>query len=172
MSTSEDKTIEVEEKKRSIMKVGVIVFSIIIFALWIFSLTFSFASKKTNTNAEEVNSWRQELQETIDEARRDFNITPVPNTDEKAFLDGMLDNINNKEQVEAPIISPEDTRISTSTASSTESQKFLKELENKLPIEDTATVGCPAYINCMPTIGQSRPCVIPPGCESITQIAY
>ncbi len=31
---------------------------------------------------------------------------------------------------------------------------------------------CPAYINCMPTIGVARPCVIPPGCEEFTQIVY
>jgi hypothetical protein len=24
----------------------------------------------------------------------------------------------------------------------------------------------------MPTIGEAKPCVIPPGCENITQIAY
>ena len=167
MSTPEDKTIEAEEKKRFIMKVGVIVFSVIIFALWIFSLSFSFASKKGDT--EDNNSaWKQDLQETIDTARQNFNISPTPNTEEKNFLDGMLENINNKEQTELPVVSPEDTEKATST----ESQEFLKELENKLPLRDTTTVGCPAYINCMPTIGQSRPCVIPPGCEAITQIAY
>ncbi|MFA5886775.1 MAG: hypothetical protein WC863_03265 [Patescibacteria group bacterium] len=31
---------------------------------------------------------------------------------------------------------------------------------------------CPTYINCMPTIGFSRPCQIPVGCEGITVIAY
>ena len=171
MSTPEDKTIEAEEKKRFIMKVGVIVFSVIIFALWIFSLSFSFASKKGDT--EDNNSaWKQELQETIDTARQNFNISPTPNTEEKNFLDGMLENINNKEQIESPVVSPEDAERATSTASSTEPQEFLKELENKLPLGDTTTVDCPAYINCMPTIGQSRPCVIPPGCEDITQIAY
>ncbi len=31
---------------------------------------------------------------------------------------------------------------------------------------------CPAYIDCMPTIGISRPCQIPVGCEGVTVIAY
>lgn len=31
---------------------------------------------------------------------------------------------------------------------------------------------CPEYINCMPTIGEARPCSIPPGCEEKTIIAY
>lgn len=36
----------------------------------------------------------------------------------------------------------------------------------------TSNTNCPEWINCMPTIGEARPCVIPPGCEGITQIAY
>jgi transketolase len=171
MSTSEDKIIKDEEKKRFIMKVGVIVFSFIILALWVFSLSFSFNSKK-NSTTEIASDWREELQETIDTARQNFNITPTENTEEKKFLDDMLEDINNKEQEEVLIINPADIEKSTSTASSTESQKFLKELENKLPIKDTRTLNCPAYINCMPTIGVSRPCVIPSGCEDITQIVY
>lgn len=169
MSTPEDKTIAAEEKKRFIMKVGVIVLSIIVFVLWMLSLSFSFSSKKTNINTEENNSWRQEIQETIDTARQNFNM-PATSTEEKDFLDGMLENINNKELDES--VAPEDMGTSTSTATSTESQKFLKELENKLPLGDAITADCPPYINCMPTVGQSRPCVIPPGCEAITQIAY
>lgn len=31
---------------------------------------------------------------------------------------------------------------------------------------------CPEYVNCMPTIGEARPCVIPPGCEEKTLIVY
>jgi len=36
----------------------------------------------------------------------------------------------------------------------------------------TETVNCPEYIDCMPTIGEPKPCQIPVGCEGITQIAY
>jgi len=163
MSTKDNKTINTEEKKRFFMKLGVIVLSVLIFSLWIFSLSFSFSSKANNID-ESDNSWRQDLQETINTVRSDFgNIKKEPNVEEKAFLDGMLNNIENKEdsdliynEIEAP----------------SEPQKFLKELENKLPLGDKVNLDCPAYIDCMPTIGQSKPCVIPPGCESITQIAY
>ncbi|MFA5754736.1 MAG: hypothetical protein WC905_05355, partial [Patescibacteria group bacterium] len=37
---------------------------------------------------------------------------------------------------------------------------------------DIKNANCPAYVNCMPTIGESRPCQIPAGCEGITKIAY
>jgi hypothetical protein len=174
MLEKKDKTTntDTEEKKRFIMKVGVIAFSVIILALWIFSLSFSFAPKKNNTEDND-SSWQQDLKETINTVRDDFNINKDsnnedPNTEEKAFLDDMLNNIEDKEQVKIPVVIPEETGVSTST----EPQKFLKELENKLPFEDISTINCPAYINCMPTIGQARPCVIPPGCEDITQIAY
>lgn len=36
----------------------------------------------------------------------------------------------------------------------------------------SSPISCPAYINCMPTIGEARPCQIPAGCEGITTIAY
>jgi hypothetical protein len=31
---------------------------------------------------------------------------------------------------------------------------------------------CPKYIDCMPTIGAAKSCVVPLGCEGITIIAY
>ncbi|MDD2354072.1 MAG: hypothetical protein PHH52_01325 [Patescibacteria group bacterium] len=38
--------------------------------------------------------------------------------------------------------------------------------------EEIKRNNCPEWINCMPTVGEARPCQIPPGCEGITQIAY
>lgn len=35
-----------------------------------------------------------------------------------------------------------------------------------------SSIACPEYINCMPTIGEARPCTIPPGCEDRTIIVY
>ena len=48
----------------------------------------------------------------------------------------------------------------SSTSTSTPSSPILK------------NNNCPAYINCMPTIGEARSCQVPPGCEGVTVIAY
>lgn len=42
-------------------------------------------------------------------------------------------------------------------------------IEAALPASSSA---CPAYVNCMPTIGQAPVCQIPPGCEGITELVY
>ncbi len=64
-----------------------------------------------------------------------------------------------------------------------EMEKKFQDLTDKVevPVENStssptgmpeAPAYCPEYINCMPTIGEARPCVIPPGCEEKTLIAY
>ncbi|MBN2884552.1 hypothetical protein JXE04_01360 [Patescibacteria group bacterium] len=60
MFAREKKITSTEEKKRLILRVGVIIISLGIIILWIISLSFSFRSK--NVNKEIVdNSWRQDL---------------------------------------------------------------------------------------------------------------
>jgi len=167
MSSPEKKTISPEEKKRFILRVGVIVTSLLIMILWIVSLTFSFGSRNMNTEIVN-NSWRQDLQETIDSVRGDLGSKSLPTKEEKTFLDDMRTNIENKDR-QAIASSSEEASI---PEEETESQKFLETLKDKLPATGIASSSCPAYINCMPTIGQARPCVIPAGCEDITQIAY
>ena len=60
-------------------------------------------------------------------------------------------------------------------------EDILKETVEKAASSVTGTAevrrqSCPEWINCMPTFGDSggapRACVVPPGCEDITQIAY
>lgn len=170
MPIPKNKTISPEEKKRLILRVGVIVTSLVIMILWIVNLTFSFGSKNINTETVN-NSWRQDLQETIDSVRGDLGNKVSPTQEEKTFLDGMLTNIGSKDQalIASSSIDEEGAVVLPEQAGP---QKFLKELKDKLPATEVATSSCPAYINCMPTIGQARPCVIPVGCEAITQIAY
>ncbi|MBN2884553.1 hypothetical protein JXE04_01365 [Patescibacteria group bacterium] len=82
----------------------------------------------------------------------------------------MLTSIESKDK--AIIASSSDEVEVIDSLKQEESQKFLDELKDKLPVIEIATSSCPAYIDCMPTIGQVKPCVIPTGCEAITQIAY
>jgi len=52
--------------------------------------------------------------------------------------------------------------------------KLLEDVMREADKRDTNTefINCPEWVNCMPTIGEASPCVIPPGCEDITKIAY
>ncbi|MDI3496288.1 MAG: hypothetical protein PWQ35_309 [Patescibacteria group bacterium] len=47
-----------------------------------------------------------------------------------------------------------------------------KERATATSSEEIKKANCPEWINCMPTVGEARPCQIPLGCEGITQIAY
>ncbi len=60
-------------------------------------------------------------------------------------------------------------------------EDILKETVEKAASSATGTAevrrqSCPEWINCMPTFGDpggaTRACIVPPGCEDITQIAY
>ncbi|HZJ41732.1 MAG TPA: hypothetical protein VFD51_01825 [Patescibacteria group bacterium] len=52
--------------------------------------------------------------------------------------------------------------------------KLLEDIMNEANKKATSTelINCPEWINCMPTIGEARPCTVLPGCEGITKIAY
>ena len=52
--------------------------------------------------------------------------------------------------------------------------KLLEDVMREADKRATSTgfINCPEWINCMPTIGEARSCVIPLGCEDITKIAY
>jgi hypothetical protein len=167
MPAHEKKIISAEDKKYLILKVGVIVISLLIMILWLINLTFSFGSKNIIGTDKQSDSWRQDLQKTIDSAREGLDNKTIPTKEEKNFLDGMLTNIENKDR--QAIASSSENAVAPKE---TESQKFLKDLKDRLPATEIASSSCPAYIDCMPTIGQARPCVIPTGCEAITQIAY
>ncbi|MCF7860388.1 hypothetical protein K9M09_02100 [Patescibacteria group bacterium] len=169
MPNSEKKIISAEDKKRLILRVGVIGISLFIMILWLVSLTFSFGSKNIKVEMAN-NSWRQDLQNTINSVRDDLGDKVPPTAEEKTFLESMLTNIENKDQIE--MSSTTEGTTETTLSEETESQRFLEALKDNLPATEAITSSCPAYINCMPTIGQARPCVIPAGCEAITQIAY
>jgi hypothetical protein len=51
-------------------------------------------------------------------------------------------------------------------------EALLKNLTGDLPTAKDATKTCPQFIDCMPSVDRNKPCVVPLGCENITQIAY
>ena len=143
-------------KKSLLVKIGIIIIVAFIFFLWLASLKGVFENQKTTTDvtwqkiSSDMDKSFQDAQNRFDEAA---NI--AASTTDSTFVNGLLDKAS----------STATSTVATSTAAAELKQEFTD-------ITNSKKVSCPQYINCMPSIGEARPCVIPPGCEKITQIAY
>ena len=121
-------------------------------------------------NVFEINSNKSDdvlkrVRENIDQSLRetDLKFNQSASSTENNFVKNLVDKAS----------STATSTISTTTAAI----QIKKELSDLIKATTTATsspkrTSCPEYINCMPTIGESKPCVVPVGCEKITQIAY
>jgi len=144
---------EQEGKKLLLVKVGVIIIVIVVFFLWLANLKGVFENQKISSDK----TWEKISRDMNDSLNRLDTVTSKlsASSTDNSFVNGLLEKAS----------STATSTISTSTAAA----KLKKEL---IDITSSKKTSCPAYINCMPSIGAPRPCVIPPGCENITQIAY
>ncbi|NLZ74328.1 hypothetical protein GX917_00220 [Candidatus Falkowbacteria bacterium] len=144
---------ENQDERKKIMKVGVILIMILVFVFWLFVMKHSFIKQasEVNQDKEELQSIRDELNETLDKLNEGLN--KIKEVESENFLpatsssDILMPDISPVSE-EQPIIIPE------------------------LPEPKDLNSSCPAYINCMPTIGAARSCSIPIGCEGITELVY
>lgn len=166
-----------EAKKRLILKIGVVIFSVFILGFWAFNLAASFGRRSETDGTDSVSStaWQNDLNQTISEIKSGLKANDSNRDDGKAFLKEMADNLEEKNSTatasETPMVATGTAVIASSVPATMTPIILKKELETNSS-SSSATVSCPQFIDCMPTIGDSKPCVIPPGCENITQIAY
>jgi len=159
---------EERQKKIFLMKVGIGFFMILILVLWIFNLKNVWRNSPVNGDSQATSTkteWAQlknDLSETISELS--VRLDKIE-TDKKT-----LENIASSSLIQELI--KETERLATSSASSTVATSSLEAATSTITTLPIKNNNCPAYINCMPTIGEARPCQIPAGCEGITQIAY
>lgn len=132
-------------KKALIFKISIIVIVIAVFFLWLANLKNVFEDNSKDTDE----TWKK------------------ISTDIDASLDRLDKAIDNLSTTTATTTTSVPA-VSTSTAKI----ELKEELSDLIKKATTTKNSCPEYINCMPSIGESRPCVIPVGCEDITQIAY
>lgn len=145
-------------KKTLLFKLGIIIIIAVIFFLWLASLR-SVLKNNQDSNNETWRKINQDVNNSLNDLDKIVNNLST-STSEDLFVERLLDGAS----------STATTTISTTTATT-----LVKEELSDLIKMATSTVkdsACPPYINCMPTIGEARPCVIPVGCENITQIAY
>jgi hypothetical protein len=149
------------KKKVFIMRVMVGSVFFVVLILWAFNLKNVWRDNvDKDKTAAEWTGLKQELSETLSDAqiRLDQLKEGQAAADKKAgdkLLSGILaDTAKNAS--------------SSAAASSAASATSSSLLATSTPLNNN----CPKYIDCMPTIGEDKACVIPLGCEGITIIAY
>ena len=151
-----------QAKKKFLMKVGIISLMVLIFVFWILNIKNVFRSSTAPTSESDQAAWaeiKNDFRETVDKMSESLNKIEAANEKLKTASSSLINEL---------II--EANKIASSSAATTST--------SSLPLVDnqaSSTIknsNCPSYIDCMPTIGEAKPCQIPVGCEGITQIAY
>jgi len=151
------------KKQLLAVKIGAAIVALIIIGIWLVSLKYVWrdtAEKSTSTSetdwaslSAEINASLNKLNEGLENIAATTTVTVGETTDaDRQSADEIL-----KETLQN--ISTTTDSLPAPVASST------------MPTKDTS--GCPAWVNCMPTIGGPAPsCAIPPGCEGVTELLY
>lgn len=154
---------EKEARKSFVLKVGVSVIIAIVFFLWAANLKGVFKSKQVESTDSTWHRVSEELDKGMKDIEEKINGLQASTTKEN-FIEDLIDKTDEAAS----------SSVSTSSAIA-DIKKELTELTSSTSTPTSTVIkktACPAFINCMPTIGEARPCIIPPGCEGVTQIAY
>jgi len=162
---------EEQAKKKFIMKIGIISFMVLILIFWILNIRNVFQGNPSINNVQKTTE-SQKLQADFNQAidKMSQSLDKISATNEKlktassSLLSELMAGINNI----ASSTNNSSTFLATSSLSEASSSPLVEVPASSTPINDS----CPPYINCMPSVGEARPCQIPVGCEGITQIAY
>ena len=150
--------------KQTILKIILISLAVFVGVLWLANLKNSLISKGEPSSLT-TESITQTLENNLNE---NANLINASTEMEKVFVNQLMveaNNIKPQPDTEAPVLEePIENYLSEPDESA--------DSELTKPINPNQT-NCPAYVNCMPTFGEpARPCVIPPGCEGVTEKVY
>ncbi len=160
---------ENESEKKKIFMMRVIIGSVafIILILWAFNLKNVWQDSQNNNQASST-AWlslKNDLEKTLGEAQTKLDKIEADKAAAEAerksgdkFLSGLLEGAAQNASSSAATATSSPVLTASSTVGNASTTKAVSD--------------CPKYIDCMPTIGKAKPCVIPPGCEGITLIAY
>src|SRR5680860_993740 len=165
---------EERQKKLILVKILVASLAVVIFLFWFFNLSHVLEVNKLRSQENPSTLKWGELKQEISDSLND--VTQKINTQEEqaqlkedvtGLLNGVMEEVNktasSSEATSTEIINDATSTIATSSPTDEISSSTLPSKVNN---------NCPSYINCMPTIGVTKSCQIPAGCEGITQIAY
>lgn len=161
-----------QEKKILLIKIFVIGLGILIFIVWGINLKYVWRENKNapTSNQEDFSKLKADFNDSVKEMQQRFdsiNKEENQKNSEKgqALLSDVLQgakNISSSTNTAITAIGTVTPLLASSSTSLSTSTPHLNEAINS----------CPEYINCMPTIGETRPCQVPAGCEGKTIIAY
>ena len=147
-----------ENKKRQMLWPIVVILAILIFAFWAYNLQNVWQSNSDNDV--DLGVVREEINESLSELEQKLEENSQLKDDAGEMLSELIkeaqESASSSEDMVLPVM-PEATTTLDFTATTT---------------TPGINKNCPEWINCMPSIGEPRPCQIPAGCEGITQIAY
>lgn len=168
-----------QKKKKLIMRIGIISIMVIIFIFWLLNIKNVFNSGGTpemTENGKQLQGIKEELNATVDKLGDSLN--KIKATDDRlkaassSLVNELVKDADNNIASSTVASSTSSSSASSSSSSSSTSSPIIPSMPKLPPQPEKTKSTCPSYINCMPTIGEARPCQIPVGCEGITQIAY
>ena len=150
---------EDQSKKKFLMKVGIISIMALILIFWVLNIKNVFRDNALAGAEQDTAQWQKlksNFSETVSEMTK--NLDKIKETDAvlKTASSSLLEELikeTNKIATTSDMIATSSGEVATATP----------ELEKN---------ACPPYVNCMPTIGGTNSCSIPPSCEGITQAVY
>lgn len=161
-----------EAKKKFIMKVGIISLMALILIFWILNIKNVFRGNEGMNADENIAQWqkiKEDFNETVD--KMSVSLDKIQETNSN--LNSASSSIIN-ELLLAAVASSTASLATSSIPASYQDNASSSQIADESASTSTTVrnINCPEYIDCMPTIGEARPCQIPVGCEGITQIAY
>lgn len=160
-----------ENSKKNLVKLAIIAIAALIFFLWLANLRSVFSGSAAQENI--LDNFNKELDKSFKQAAE--MLDEEGNKDD--FVDDLLKKASSTKATSSLNIEDVSSDIKENlseiikTASSTLNNLPEDNYQIPTPVKNT-NKNCPEYINCMPSIGEARPCVVPSGCEGITLIAY
>lgn len=160
-----------ENNKKNLVKLVIIAIAALIFFLWLANLRSVFSEPVNQENI--LDNFNKELDKSLKQAAEILG----EEGSKESFVDDLLEKASSTKATSSLDIEDvsnnikEDLSEIIKTASSTLNNLPEDNYQIPTPVKNT-NKNCPEYINCMPSIGEARPCVVPSGCEGITLIAY
>lgn len=168
-----------QAKKNFLIRVGVISSATLIFIFWFLNSknVFVFNSPEAEVQNQSLDGLVQEFSEAMDKMEDDFEEVKendsVKKLSDEEFLRNLIaetDKLATSSSTENLLAEPDDNNAIIEESSATSSPE--ESANTNIPEKSLNNSACPAYVNCMPTIGASRQCQIPAGCEGVTQLVY
>lgn len=161
-----------QAKKNFLIKVGVIASVLLILIFWFLNSknVFVFTAPEPDTPNSSLDNLLQEFTEAMNKMEGDLGEIKenenIKRLADEEFLRNLMAETEKLTASSSRQSVPEEVLESSATSSSEGLEEII------IPEKPASNGACPAYVNCMPTIGEARQCSAPPGCEGITQFVY